>query len=125
MRRRNMSTIGLAAATAAAVAGGIFLVRGDRYRLWRNPQAAHCWSALETLALSSSSLRPVSITVRPDGNGPGTRVDIEYRLDNALAGAVLEAYCLYDGDQARARAVVIGGTPVEEEMLQRLNSDRG
>lgn len=119
MQRRSKLAIVVLGATAAAVIGGLYLARGDRYRLYLDPQAGHCWQALEALALSSSSLRPVAIAVvRADD---GTRVTIDYRLDRALAGATLDAQCLYAAGEQQARSIVIGGMPVDDATLERLN----
>ncbi|MBN1240212.1 MAG: hypothetical protein JXB36_17035 [Gammaproteobacteria bacterium] len=125
MRRRSRLAIVLAAATAAAIAVGVFLARGDRHRLYWDPQAGHCWDALEALALSSSSLRPVSITVRRDADDGSSRVDVAYRLDRALAGAVLNAHCIYGEGERHAQAIVVGGTPVDGETLRRINAGEG
>ena len=120
MQRRSRLAIALAAATVAAVTAGLYLARGDRHRLYWDPHAGHCWGAIETLALSSSQLRPMSIVVVRTEAG-GTRVNVRYRLDGALGGAALDAVCEYDADERRARSIEIGGMPIDGETLTRIN----
>jgi hypothetical protein len=121
MQRRSTLALAVVVATAAAVAGGLFLAAGDRHRLYWDPQAGHCWSAIEALALSSSSLRPLGIAVDRSGADGSTRVTIDYRLDRALGGAALEAVCIYDAGERRARSIVLGGMPIDADTLRLIN----
>jgi hypothetical protein len=121
MQTRSKLAIAVLAATAAAVTGGLYLARGDRHRLYFDPHAGHCWDALEALALSSSSLRPLAIAVDRSGANGSIRVTIDYRLDRALGGAALEAVCVYDAGERRARSIVLGGMPIDADTLRLVN----
>jgi hypothetical protein len=122
MSKRTLLAAATVIATLASLAVGLYLLQGNRHRLYWDPHAGHCWDAITTLALSTSSLQPVAIMVtRPEAEAP-TRVTIEYRLDRALAGAVLEAECIYAPDASEAQSIIIGGMPIDDATLRRINA---
>lgn len=108
--------LALAAFVVAAVAAvGVYLVRGDRWRLYADARAGHCWNAIESLALPSSSIRPVRVTIVPE------TVRIEYLMDRVLAGATLDAECVYAEGEQGARSISLNGMPLDAETLRSLN----
>jgi hypothetical protein len=114
-RRTGISRAVAIIAAAAVAAGAAYLLRGDRWRLYTDARAAHCWNAVESLALPSSSLRPVGVTVEAGS------VRIEYLMDRVLAGAVLDVQCRYGEGESHAQSIALNGMPLDAETLRSLN----
>ena len=116
MKRRTLASIAAAVIVGVAIAAGIaYLLRGERWRLYTDARAGHCWNAVESLALSTSSLRPVRVTVGAQS------VRIEYLMDRVLGGVTLDAECRYSEGESHAQSIALNGVPLDPETLQSLN----
>jgi hypothetical protein len=118
MSGRAIPMLAVLIATAAAAAGLAHWLRGDRYRVHVNAEAAHCWAAVKHLAPPSASLRLVRVEVI--GDAP-RQVVIVYQMDRVLAGLELEAHCTYGADRDRASMIAINGETIDAESLEDLN----
>jgi len=124
VRKRSVILAAASAAVvaAAAVAGALYLARGDRYRLYTDDYARHCWTALQRLAVSSSSPSPTRVVVEVADAGRPVEVSIGYTLGRVLAGAVLEATCTYREGADRATAIELNGMPLDPQTLEEINA---
>ena len=123
MRKRNVILAVVAALVAvAAAAGSLYLARGDRYRLYTNEHARHCWAALQRLAASSLLPSPTSLAVQVTEGDGRVEVSIDYSLGRVLAGAMLDATCIYQERADRATAIELSGMPIDRETLNDVNA---
>lgn len=111
-------------AVLAAAAGGVaFVMHGERYRVYTDRHAGHCWAAVQRLLPPNASPSLVQVAAVQPGADDGVRVRIGYRLERVLAGAELEAVCAYPGDRLHAESIVLNGSRVDAETLEDVNRE--
>lgn len=131
--RTLVRTLLIAAAAGAVAAVTVFLVQGERYRLYSNPRASHCWAALRHLSPPSSKLELTRVDVEAGFQAPevleesragdpsATLVEIGYRQDRVLAGLELEIRCLYTRAAEQASSIEINGAGLDPDTLASVN----
>lgn len=123
MRRAHLLRNAVVTAAAVALIGAaLYLVRGDRYRLYTSAQAARCWDSVRALAPPTASLRLGGIDELHAGSEPGTEVVVGYRMDRVFAGLELEARCRFPHDSLSASAILLNGEPIEPALLEEVNA---